>query len=1037
MIVAGLFLLLGPAYARATESKAATGIVISEVYYYGEWVELLNRGPAAVDLTGWHLHVYGAPAPIVLTGSIAADQYLVVNITVGLSDTGDYLELRDPSDFTVDAVSYGGNTSLCRGLVAAPGESLQLYPLWAEPGSCAYTSGVPSPDGAPPVPTATPVPTPTIAAGQLLLTEVFYQGACRDEWVEIVNRSTAVVPLAGLQLSDGVSAQALDGVLAPGEVLVVRGLEGAVTPGCGAALWSAPEACMAIRLADDGDSVALVDGVRELDRVEYGPMPAVPLAPSGQSLARLLLPDGTLGPWSASMPGPGCLQQAPSPTATVTVTATPTITPTATATVSVGSVALTEVYYQGDCVKEWVEIANLTSREIALDGWRLGDNTTTTALQLTLAPGSVAVVLPAGSQLVAGCGAQVHFVTSACLGNGLADLADRVSLQDGAGTEHDLMEYGGAGTPGIVPLAPPGHSLARHLSGSALAPWSASTPAPGCLQAAPTAPAEPSATPTLPSGPGTATPDPTLPQAVRSLYLPIASSNAASPVVASLLISEVLYQGATANQGDEFVEIRNTTAGPIDLEGYKVGDAEYAGDGEGMYAFPPGAIPAGQTIVVARCAADFAARFGRLPDYEFVLGACPDFPECPNMRRYSSWGRGTFSLADSGDEVLLLGPADEIVDTAAFGSGQYRLVGLEGSATAPLPLSIHRVGLLDRDDMSLDFGREGPSPGLALEAPESPLPASGPSWNGLHLYWGDLHAHSSYSDGAGPPELAFARARQAGLHFYAITDHGYMLRDVEWEGLRSAANDSTVPGRFLALAGFEWTHPTEGHLNVYGTKDRTSREQTETLDPGSLLVWLAARPQALSQVNHPGVGGTYVSRRPADANYRTVALQEVRNQSGSDARLHEQELLTAWRNGWMVAPTAGSDVHDWLWGSGSAIRTGVWAPSLAEDSVLAALAARRAFASEDSDLAVAWTCGDAWMGSGGGVPSDSCRAFYADGQGEAATLELLDFNGVALGQWTATSGHESLFTAPASPFWLRATQDDGDRAWTPPIWMGQ
>jgi len=51
----------------------------------------------------------------------------------------------------------------------------------------------------------------------------------------------------------------------------------------------------------------------------------------------------------------------------------------------------------------------------------------------------------------------------------------------------------------------------------------------------------------------------------------------------------------------------------------------------------------------------------------------------------------------------------------------------------------------------------------------------------------------------------------------------------------------------------------------------------------------------------------------------------------------------------MVAPTAGSDVHDWLWGSGSAIRTGVWAPSLAEDSVLAALAARRAFASEDSD----------------------------------------------------------------------------------------
>lgn len=47
----------------------------------------------------------------------------------------------------------------------------------------------------------------------------------------------------------------------------------------------------------------------------------------------------------------------------------------------------------------------------------------------------------------------------------------------------------------------------------------------------------------------------------------------------------------------------------------------------------------------------------------------------------------------------------------------------------------------------------------------------------MYAYWGDLHAHTTYSDGSGPPYYALALARAAGVHFQALTDHDW------WHGI--------------------------------------------------------------------------------------------------------------------------------------------------------------------------------------------------------------------------------------------------------------
>ncbi|MDX1523883.1 MAG: Ig-like domain-containing protein, partial [Anaerolineae bacterium] len=53
----------------------------------------------------------------------------------------------------------------------------------------------------------------------------------------------------------------------------------------------------------------------------------------------------------------------------------------------------------------------------------------------------------------------------------------------------------------------------------------------------------------------------------------------------------------------------------------------------------------------------------------------------------------------------------------------------------------------------------------------------------MYTYFGDLHAHSGYSDGQGTPADAFAGARARGLDFFSITEHGFLLTDAEWQNL--------------------------------------------------------------------------------------------------------------------------------------------------------------------------------------------------------------------------------------------------------------
>jgi hypothetical protein len=174
----------------------------------------------------------------------------------------------------------------------------------------------------------------------------------------------------------------------------------------------------------------------------------------------------------------------------------------------------------------------------------------------------------------------------------------------------------------------------------------------------------------------------------------------------------VLFNPAGADEvGREWIELYNPGSEAVSLAGHKIGDAEFAGRSynEGVARFPDNAvIPAGGVIVVAADALKYQSDWGRRADYE--IGGYD--ASVPDLIAYSAWSTGTLALGNSGDQVLLLGPDDAIIDAA-----QWMTTTLAGVAPYTLTLGANHTlqrwpPTGDSDNCAIDFRDQGvPSPG--------------------------------------------------------------------------------------------------------------------------------------------------------------------------------------------------------------------------------------------------------------------------------------------------------------------------------------
>jgi hypothetical protein len=122
----------------------------------GEWIELANDAAAPVALSGWRIEADDGSPTIILSGSIGANGYYLIERTndmtvsgvaadlvtpfgAGLSNSGETLSLKDAARATVDMVVGGNNWSNIGGNNATKETAQRLR------GASGWVTGAPTP----------------------------------------------------------------------------------------------------------------------------------------------------------------------------------------------------------------------------------------------------------------------------------------------------------------------------------------------------------------------------------------------------------------------------------------------------------------------------------------------------------------------------------------------------------------------------------------------------------------------------------------------------------------------------------------------------------------------------------------------------------------------------------------------------------------------------------------------------------------------------------------------------------------------------
>jgi hypothetical protein len=366
------------------------------------------------------------------------------------------------------------------------------------------------------------------------------------------------------------------------------------------------------------------------------------------------------------------------------------------------------------------------------------------------------------------------------------------------------------------------------------------------------------------------------------------------------------------------------------------------------------------------------------------------------------------------------------------------------------------------DDLEAEGGDSQPSgnhlvrrPGLERVGPPEPGHSTFYEGESLHVFFGDYHNHSSFSDGRAYPDICLQVARdRRHLDFAALTDHEEAAVPGQYAWTNAVESLLSQEGKFACLHGFEaskgWGRGGYGHWNVLfaaGGKDFHFERGMTPLD-----IYAFARDNDAILVPH------HVAKKFAPHNWDyndpvaepVVEMCSIHGIFERPAAEDEPDMVPghfvddALARGYVFGFVGASDSHNCFEIARAEYGlTGVYAPSLSPRAIFQAMKQRRTFALTGGGIVVDFRCNGRLMGerlAAQDMKGALVLSGYAQCPDSIVSVEIVSNGGVVYETKVHVPEISVTWNTPVPDaetyYYLRVTSARGDLAWSSPIWIG-
>ena len=345
-----------------------------------------------------------------------------------------------------------------------------------------------------------------------------------------------------------------------------------------------------------------------------------------------------------------------------------------------------------------------------------------------------------------------------------------------------------------------------------------------------------------------------------------------------------------------------------------------------------------------------------------------------------------------------------------------------------------------------------------------------------NFYFGNIHAHSSYSDGnqdsstsnITKPIQDFNYAKNAQhIDFYGISEHNHQSAGMTnpahfHQGMADALAATT--SSFVALYGMEWgVISGGGHVIVYGYDSLMGWDNNDydvyvaQNDYTTLWKKINEKPDAFAYLAHPAAtdyNNLFSNAANLSADNAIVGLAARSGPASSTNNTYSNPSTgnyiarynDALRRGYHLGVGLDHDTHNSVFGKQTAGRLVVLAPSLTRSDILDAIRNMRFYSSDDWNVKVNFTIKNKPMGSilsYTGAATISANVTDPDVSETVSSIAInygvpgSGTNPTVLTTVTNTANlsyTHNLANNSTYYYYLKITQNDGNIIWTSPIW---